>query len=154
MPSSPGLGHHAFHVKTPYSFTTWVFAAGNALIAVFALLLALRGFGHDSWPLRVSSLCVAVLLSWSAFGLARATRWRLAALRACALLELTLGLCAIATLAVAAYHLGAAAAVEGPFRPSGTLTLTLGLALLLPYLLVYPAVQLLWLRRERQHTAP
>ena len=83
--------------------------------------------------------------------MARATRWAGAALRACALVELCVGLLAVAGLGISAAYFGG---VHGELGRSGLMTFILGMTLLLPYLIVYPSVQLLWLHRQQQYAQP
>jgi hypothetical protein len=127
--------------------TTWAFAVGNALLAIVMLAGVFGGLGMRWWVVDVPSVCVAALLLLSSFGLARTTRWAAAALRACAILELVVGLLALAALGVSAAYLGS---VHGELGRSGQMTFILGITLLLPYLIVYPSVQLLWLHRRKQ----
>jgi hypothetical protein len=136
----------------PYrSSITWAFAIGNALLAVVMLAGVFGGLGTRWWVVDVPSVGVAGLLLLSSFGLARATRWAATALRACALVELCVGLLAIAALGVSAAYFGG---VHGELGRSGLMTFILGMTLLLPYLIVYPSVQLLWLHRQQQYAQP
>jgi hypothetical protein len=136
-------------MSAPRSATTWTFAIGNALLAALVLGGVFGGLGVRWWIVDVPSIAVSVLLLGSAFGLAGATRWALPALRACAVVELALGLMTLAGLVVSVVYL---TSVHGEIGRSGTVTLLLGVTLLLPYLVVYPSVQLLWLHRQRQFT--
>ena len=120
----------------------------NAVLAFGVLGGVFGGLGVRWWVVDVPSVAVAVLLLLSSFGLARAQRWALSALRACAVLELAIGLLAVAALAISATYFGS---VHGEVGKSGTLTLLLGVTLLLPYLIVYPSVQLLWLHHQQQY---
>jgi hypothetical protein len=116
------------------------FAIGNALIAA-GVLGALSMQDDSSTWLVAAALLLALLLLSSSIGLLRATRWRLAVLSACAWTGLGLAGCALAALAISATEWSAHAALDRE---------TLGLALLLPYLLLYPCGQLLWAHRQQQ----
>jgi hypothetical protein len=130
--------------------TTWAFAIGNAVLAITVLVGVFFGLGMRWWVVDIPSVCVAILLLLSSFGLARATRWAAAALRACAIVELGVGLIALAALGVSAAYFGS---VHGELGRSGLMTFILGITLMLPYLIVYPSVQLLWLHRRQQKYA-
>jgi hypothetical protein len=138
-------------MPAPRTTTTWAFAIGNALLAVVVLAGVFGGLAMRWWVVDVPSVGLATLLLLSSFGLARATRWAATALRACAIVELVVGLIALAALGVSAAYLGS---VHGELGRSGLMTFILGLALLLPYLIVYPSVQLLWLYRQQQYVQP
>lgn len=126
------------------------FAVGNAVIALCVVIAVLR-LDPRSWLVESGSALLVLLLLWSAFGLLRATRWHLLALRACAWIGLAIGLAALAVLAVAT---GQSSVAEGALRASPSLTAVLGLTLLLPYLLLYPCAQLLWAHRQQSHAEP
>ena len=135
----------------PRTATTWAFAIGNALLAALVLGFVFGALGVRWWIVDVPSVAVSGLLLGSSFGLVRASRWAWTALRACAVLELVVGLLAIAALAISVVYLGS---VHGEIGQNGRLTLLIGVTLLLPYMVVYPSVQLLWLHHQRQYTKP
>lgn len=122
----------------------WAFAFGNFLsaagfVGVFAALPA------RYWAVDVPTLLLCVLSAASAVGLARKTRWWPRALRASAFCELVAGLAALAALALAVSYLG------GVHGELGNMTVGFWIAgslLLLPYLIVYPALQLVWLHAQ------
>lgn len=123
------------------------FAIGNALIGLLLSVGALL-FDLRSSIVHVGAMLMAALLFASSFGLLRSTRWRLSALRAGAYVGLCAGFCVLAALAFWAIDLSAASI---RFQASGTLTTLLALALLLPYMLLYPTLQLLWAHRQQRH---
>jgi hypothetical protein len=133
-------------VQSSRSAVAHVFAIGNALIAI-GVVIAVAVLPATSWFVVVPSGLVVALLLWSSFGLLRSTRWGLLALRACAWIALAIGMSALATLAMAAAQWSAA---RGGLTDSA-LTPLLGLALLLPYLLLYPCLQLLWAHRQQSY---
>ena len=126
------------------------FAVGNTVIAICVAVAALR-LEPRSWMVAAASTVLVGLLLWSSFGLLRATRWHLLALRACAWSGLAIGLGALAVLGFAT---GQFSDAGGALRASQSLTAVLGLTLLLPYLLLYPCAQLLWAHRQQSHAEP
>jgi hypothetical protein len=139
-------------MQSSHSAVAKVFAFGNAIIAV-AVVIAAALYEAPSRLIVVPSVLLALLLLWSSFGLLRSTRWRLVALRACAWVGLGIGATAVAALAIAAGRWSAARggleSLEG--LEGSVLSPMLGLALLLPYLLLYPCVQLLWADRQKRY---
>ncbi len=133
-------------MQSSRSAVAHVFAIGNAIIAL-GMVIAVARQEASSWLVVVPSGLLAALLLWSSFGLLRSTRWRLLALRACAWVALALGMSALAALAIAAGQWSAArGGLNGHER-----TPLLVLALLLPYLLLYPCLQLLWAHRQQRY---
>ena len=123
-----------------------VFAIGNALIAS-ALAVAVIALEARSVWLQAGAGFAAVLLLLSSFGLLKRTRWRLFALRACAWLGVAVAVGVLGAVGVWAGHAQAARAGLPPGSPLATM---LALALLLPYLLLYPALQLIWAHRQER----
>lgn len=123
------------------------FAIGNALIGLL-LSFGVLVFDLRSWIVQVGAVLMAALLFASSFGLLKATRWRLLVLRVGAYLELGAAACVLAALALWAAELSEASI---DLQASGTLTTLLALALLLPYLLLYPMLQLLWAHRQQRY---
>lgn len=126
------------------------FAIGNAVIAS-CLVVAIVRLDARSWLIEGASALLVLLLLWSAFGLLRATRWHLLALRACAWSGLAIGLGALAVLAVAT---GQTSGTQDVLTATNPLAAVLGMTLLLPYLLLYPCAQLLWAHRQQSHAEP
>ena len=83
------------------------------------------------------------LLAVSGVGLMAGTRWAPRVARATSMIVLAIGLALVATLAITASYLSG---IYGPVGKGGAVILTLVAALGLPYLVVLPASQLLWLR--------
>lgn len=119
--------------------------AGLVLWAAFSGLTA-----RDLWVDLPAVLLAAMLLSSSA-GLLRNAPWALRMLRACASIELLIGVVAIAALALSASYL---VGTHGDLGRSGALTMTLVLALMLPYLVLYPVLQLIWVYARQHASAP
>jgi hypothetical protein len=131
------------------SATVWAFAIGNAVLALIVLLALFRDLGARSSIAIVPSLLVAALLLASSFGLLRRTPWSLLALRASAWVGLAIGACALAALAISAFQVSP----HDDIGESSALAPLLMLALLLPYLILYPSAQLLWLHQRRRRFA-
>jgi hypothetical protein len=129
------------------SLVSRTFAVGNVLLAGLVLWAAFSGLtARDLWVDGPAVVLALMLLSSSA-GLLRNAPWALRMLRACASIELLIGFVAIAALALSASYL---VGTHGDLGRSGALTMTLVLALMLPYLVLYPVLQLIWVY-ARQH---
>lgn len=128
------------------------FAIGNALLAAVVLWATFGGLTARDYWVDAPAVLLAAMLLVSSLGLLRGAPWALRMLRTCASIELLIGLCAIAGLALSvSYLLG----THSELGRSGALTMTLLLALLLPYMVVYPVLQLIWVYgTQRQATAP
>ncbi len=129
---------------------SWSFALGNGTIALVIVLAVLVGWPVRSWILDLPSLALAGLMLVSAVGLVRASSWRLQALRVAAGAGMFVGLVAALALAIAASYLIIA---QGPRLYDGR-TLVLITALVLPYMLLYPGAQLLWVHRQLSPQIP
>jgi len=127
-------------------------ALAGVLIAA-ALADMADGVLDGPWPLRVLAILSAATLITSGYGLLRDRPWALDALRISALCGLGIALVAVVLLAVAA-------AVLHGFEPELGLNLELvlelsvALSLALPYLVLYPGSQWLWMRHQRSGGHP
>jgi hypothetical protein len=121
-----------------------IFAIGNALLALAIVCGVFLALPVRFWGVDVPSVAMASLLAISSFGLWRRSAWRLRALRISALCELAVGLSAIAAMLLAISYLGG---IHGEVGRSGLVIALVGSALLIPYLIVYPSLQLVWLQR-------
>lgn len=134
--------------KSPISRT---FAIGNALLAALVLWATFSGLTARDFWVDVPAVLLALMLLASSLGLLGNAPWALRLLRACASIELLIGLCAVAGLALSISYLSG---THSDLGRNGALTMTLVLALLLPYLVVYPVLQLIWVHgTQRQATA-
>jgi hypothetical protein len=120
----------------------WAFAVGNGLLAVLLCIGVFGALPVRYWAVDGSTCALAGLLALSSFGLLRSSPWRWRALRASALCELAIGLSAIAALALGVSYLGG---VHNEVGRNALVAWIAGSALLFPYLIVYPALQLLWI---------
>ena len=79
--------------------------------------------------------------------LLRDASWSLPVLRACASIELFIGLLAVGALGLSISYVSG---THGDLGRSTALGFTLVIALLLPYLVAYPTLQLLWVYGRQQ----
>jgi hypothetical protein len=118
------------------------FAVGNGLLAVLLCIGVFGALPVRYWAVDASTCLLAGVLSLSSLGLLRSSAWRWRVLRASALCELAIGLSAIAALALGVSYLGG---IHNEVGRNALVAWIAGSALLFPYLIVYPALQLLWL---------
>lgn len=121
------------------------FASVNALLAMGLLIGVFGALPVRYWVVDVVSSVIAAALLISAYGLLARSAWSLRVLRYSAVCELTVGLAAIAALVLGIVYLGGVHGTAG--RTAITIAIA-GSALLAPYLVVYPVVQLLWVHRN------
>jgi hypothetical protein len=121
---------------------SWAFAIGNGLLAVLVGVGVFAGLPVRYWVVDGSACALAALLLLSAIGLVRSSPWRWRVLHVSALCELAIGLSAIAALALGVSYLGG---IHNDVGRNALVASIAGSALLFPYLIVYPALQLLWL---------
>ncbi|HEX4355552.1 MAG TPA: hypothetical protein VHZ95_21650 [Polyangiales bacterium] len=126
-----------------------IFAIGNALLAIALLCGVFLALPVRFWGVDAPSVLMASLLALSSFGLLRQTAWRFRALRISALCELAVGLVAIASMVLAISYLGG---IHGEVGRSGLVIALVGSALLIPYLIIYPSLQLVWLGRVSERS--
>jgi hypothetical protein len=122
----------------------WGFAIGNLASAagIAALLIALP---MRYWAIDVPGSLLCALAAASALGLVRQSSWWSRALRVSALSALVFGLAALSALALGVSYLGG---VHGELGRMTIGTWIAGSLFLLPYLVLYPALQLLWLHAQ------
>jgi hypothetical protein len=111
-------------------------AAAVVLFAVFGALPA------RWWLVDGGAVVLAALLAAAGVGLVAQKPWAERVARAASIAVLAIGLVFIATLALTASYL---AGVYGPVGRGGAVILTLSAALAIPYLVLLPAAQLVWL---------
>ena len=97
------------------------------------------------WPVDVGTSLLVVLEVVAAVGLMVGARWGVLLARVAAATALLLGLSAVSLLAVTASWL---AGVYGPVGKGGGAVLGLVAALVFPYCVLLPAVELWWLRER------
>jgi len=119
-----------------------VFGIANSLTATLVLLGVFVGLPSRWAPVDVAALGLAVLELAGGVGLIVGAPWAVRVARAASAVALALGLGLITALALTASWL---TGVYGPVGFGGAVVLSLVAALALTYLVVLPAVQLIWL---------
>jgi hypothetical protein len=113
---------------------------------VTALVIAIGVFAalpSRWWPVDTAAGLLLVLQVAAAAGLLLAAPWAERVARATCAVALALGLFLVTVLAVTA---GWLSGVYGPVGRGGSIVLALVAALALPYVVVLPVVELVWLR--------
>jgi hypothetical protein len=120
------------------------FAFFDLLTAALVLVGVFVGLPSRWWPVDAGALVVACTLVVAAVGLLAQKPWAWRAVRIASGIVLALGLALVTFLALTVAHLSG---VHGPVGKGGSLAFAFVLALVLPYLLVLPVLQLLWTAR-------
>ncbi|MGO9833584.1 MAG: hypothetical protein ACLP1X_05155 [Polyangiaceae bacterium] len=120
-----------------------VFGIANLLTGALVALGVFAGLPSRWAPVDLAALGLIGLELASAVGLISAAPWAARVSRVACGSALALGLLAITLLAVTASWLSG---IYGPVGRGGAIVLALVAALALPYLVVLPVVQLVWLR--------
>jgi hypothetical protein len=129
----------------PRSRSALTFAIVNALLAIALLGGVFGALPTRFWAVDIPSAGLAALLLVSAIGVSTQRSWGRAALRISALCALAIGLATLAALALSASYLGG---IHGELGRNGLIACIVGACLLGPYLIIYPALQLLWLHAQ------
>jgi hypothetical protein len=117
----------------------------TAALVAFGVFVGLKS---RWWPVDTAAAALALLQLLSGAGLLASAGWAPKVARAASAVALAMGLFAVTVLAVTASWLGG---VYGPVGKGGAIVLVLVAALALPYLVVLPLAQLVWLRpRSRE----
>jgi hypothetical protein len=120
-----------------------VFGIANLVTAALVVLGVFVGLPARWWPVDAAAAVLVVLEAVSGGALLARARWAERAARVAAAAALALGLLAVTLLAVTASWLSG---VYGPVGLGGAVILALVAALALPYVVVLPAVEIVWLR--------
>jgi hypothetical protein len=122
----------------------WAIGFGivDIVSAVTVYLGVFAGLPTRYWPIDVGAALVIALLVGAGVGLLARTEWAPLVARLASLVTLALGLALVSTLAVTVSYLSG---IYGPVGRGGALILALAAALAVPYLVVLPAAQLVWL---------
>jgi hypothetical protein len=118
------------------------FGVANLIAAAVALFGVFVALPARWWPVDAGALVVGALLAASGVGLVAKKAWADRAARWAAAAVLAMGLAFVAILAVTASYLSG---IYGPVGRGGAVILVLVAALALPYLVVLPLAQLVWL---------
>ena len=97
------------------------------------------------WPVDVFGTALGLLLGASGIGLLREAEWSPKVARIAAATSLTVGTLLVVGLAFTA---GSISGLYGPVGAGGALLLIAVAALLLPYLVIFPAAQLYFLHQK------
>ncbi|HKO47105.1 MAG TPA: hypothetical protein VJV79_05240 [Polyangiaceae bacterium] len=119
------------------------------LNAVSALILLLGVFGVVEprfWALDVPAALIALALLVSTVGLLGRLPWALRALEVAAWVSFVLGLTVVSLVVITIVFLRG---IHGDYGLGALLISTLIVLLLVPYTVVLPALELLWLKRQR-----
>jgi hypothetical protein len=125
------------------------FGFADLVSAAVIYLGVFQGLPTRWWPIDAAAVVVLALFAAAGFGLIGQAAWASKVAWIASAISLTLGILLVATLALTASFLSG---VYGPVGRGGALILALVAALSLPYLVVLPAAQLVWLgpfRREK-----
>jgi hypothetical protein len=123
------------------------FGTVNLVSAMLVALGVFEGLPTRYWVIDVPAMVVIVLLGTAGVGLLARSTWGAPVARLASAVTLVLGLGLVGILAVTVSYLRG---IYGPVGGGGALILTLVAALALPYLVVLPVAQLVWLGpRER-----
>jgi hypothetical protein len=127
------------------------FGIGNVAIAAFVLVGVFRLLPTRWWVVDGGAALVALLLGGSGAALLAKARLAAPLVRVASGLVLVLGVLLFTALVGTA---GWLSGVYGPVGTSGAVVFALVAALVLPYVVVYPAVELAWIgprpRREER----
>jgi len=126
----------------------------GVLNALCALVLSVGLFGVIQprfWALDVPLSIIALLQLVSAVGLLAKLPWALRALSVAAWVSFVLGLLVVSSILLTIVFLRG---IHGDYGVAALAISALIIALLVPYLTVLPALQLLWLKRQRSESRP
>jgi hypothetical protein len=118
------------------------FGMSNLVSAGLVALGVFGGLPTRSWVIDLPAVVVIGLLGTAGGGLLARRGWAVAVARLASAVTLVLGLALVGLLAVTVSYLRG---IYGPVGRGGALIVTLVAALALPYLVVLPAGQLVWL---------
>jgi hypothetical protein len=127
------------------------FGVGDVVAAVLVLFAVFAALPARWWLVDGGAIVVAGLLGAAGGGLLAQTPWAERVARAASIGVLGIGLVLIATLALTASYLSG---VYGPVGRGGAVILALSAALAIPYLVILPAAQLVWLGLRATRTTP
>ena len=123
-----------------------LFGAANVLAGLLLAFGVFVALPARWWPVDVAAGALAALEVVSGVGLLRGAAWARGAARVTCAAALVLGLGAVSALAITASWLSG---VYGPVGRGGAIILALVAALALPYVIVLPVAELVWLRGKK-----
>ncbi len=127
------------------------FGVLNALSAL-VLLVGVYGVVEPRfWALDLPLSCIALVDLVSAVGLLAKLPWALRALTVAAWVSFVFGLLVVSLILLTLVFLRG---IHGDYGVAALAVSLLIVALLVPYTLVLPALELLWLKRQRAESVP
>jgi hypothetical protein len=120
-----------------------VFGLAHLITAAVVVLGVFAGLPSRWIPVDLATSVLTMVQLASAYGLLARTRWAATVSRVAAMLGLLVGLSLVTALAVTATWLSS---IYGPVGRGGAIVMALVAALALPYLVVLPVLELVWLR--------
>ena len=118
------------------------FGVTDLLSAVLLYVSVFEGLPTRYWLVDLAAALTMTLFAGAGVGLLAKTHWGPWVARVASAVALALGLGLVSTLALTASYLSG---IYGPVGRGGALILSLIAALALPYLVLLPAAQLVWL---------
>jgi hypothetical protein len=118
------------------------FGLVDLVSAALIYLAVFQGLPSRWWPVDTAAAIVMALFAGAGLGLLGNASWAPKVAWLASAVSLVLGILLVATLALTASFLSG---VYGPVGRGGALILGLAAALALPYLVVLPSAQLVWL---------
>ena len=119
-----------------------VFAGVDLAAAVLLAIGVFVGLPARWWPIDTGAAIVVAFLAASGIGLLLRKPWSNRVARLAAMISLAFGLVLVTILLITASYLGG---IYGAVGKGGALIMVLVVALVVPYLVLFPAAQLLWL---------
>lgn len=127
------------------------FGVLNALSALVLLVGLFAVVQPRFWALDVPLALIALCLLVSAVGLLAKLPWALRALTVAAWVSFVLGLLVVSLILLTIVFLRG---IHGDYGVAALAVSGLIVALLVPYTVVLPAIELLWLKRQRAESRP
>jgi len=127
-----------------------VFGILNALSALVLLVGVFGVVQPRFWALDVPAATIALVELLSALGLLARLPWALRALTVSAWVSFVLGLTLVTLIVITIVFLRG---IHGDYGIAALAVSSLIVALLVPYTVLLPALELLWLRRQRTESS-
>lgn len=124
-----------------------MFGVANVVAACVVVVGIFFGLPARWWPVDVSGALVATGFAVAGGGLLARARWAPRLAKVVAIAVLIAGLVLVICLATA---VGWLSAIHGPVGRGGTIVVVLVVALVVPYLVVLPAAELVWLHEDER----
>jgi hypothetical protein len=122
------------------------FGVANLGVAALVAWAVFHGLPNRYWPVDLGAAVVALLMATSGAALLARSKRAAALTRLAAGVALALGLALVGALAISAAFLWGTCA---PIGRGGAAIFVLGMLLAIPYLVVLPAAELLWIGPRR-----